>query len=358
MVVLLGYDQDPVRWRERHAAGETLDETPYGYELAREWCDVQWAQSQRESALVTRIRRRIAAKLGYDLVHAWRNRRLIREADIVWTHTEREHLAVAALPLRRRPAVIAQSVWLWDEWPEYSERRRRRVARLLRRHSAEITLSPVNAALSAASVPGRRVAFVPFGTRTAVGPDDSPAADDTDRPTVFAPGNDVHRDWALLCAVAEKLPQVAFRVATRRAAALGLPWPSNVDARPSTVAELRELYAASSAVAVPLRANAHASGITVCIEALDAGKPLVVSRVGGIEAYVEGCAHLAAESDVTAFAAAIVAAVSERSPSSDVVRERGLTQEDYVRRFVRLTRALLDDEWDDAVTALAAVPRP
>src|SRR3954453_13354789 len=59
VVVLLGHDQDPVRWRERHAAGETLDETPYGYDLASEWCEIGWARSHSEHPVVARVRRRV-----------------------------------------------------------------------------------------------------------------------------------------------------------------------------------------------------------------------------------------------------------------------------------------------------------
>lgn len=361
VVVLLGHDQDPQQWRKRYAAGETLDETPYGYEYAQRWCDVVWATSHPESRLIRRVRGRIAAWLGYDLVHAWRNRRIISEADIVWTHTEREHLAVAALPMRRRPPVIAQSVWLWDRWSSFSPRRRNRLSRLLRRHAVEITLSPVNARISDEAVPGRRVAFVPFGTRVAVDASRPPSvAADAQRRWVLAPGNDVHRDWPLLRDVAVLLPDVSFRVATARPAARALDWPSNAEVGPGTVPELRRLYAECAAVAVPLRANAHASGITVCIEAMGAARPLVATDVGGLDAYLEGCAHLVSEGDAAAFAAAISRAVEEIAPSAgpDAVVDRGLTHEDYVLRLVRLTRALLDGTWDSAVTAVDRVPAP
>ena len=359
VVILLGYDQDPVRWRQSHAAGETLDETPYGYERAQEWCDLVWARSHPESRMATRVRRAIAARLGYDLVHAWRNRRLLRSADAVWTHTEREHLAVAALWMRRRPPVIAQTVWLWDTWPSLSMLRRRHLARLLRRHTVEVTLSPVNAAISRAAVPGRQVEFVPFGTRVAAVAEPSDPAPRA-RPMVLAPGNDIHRDWPLLRDVAETLPDIDFRVATGRASARALDWPQNAIVGPATVAELRELYAQCAVVAVPLRENAHASGITVCLEALGARKPLVASGVGGIDAYLDGCARLVVGGDDDAFARAIVAAVDDPARASGVeeISARGLTQEDYVRRFVRLTRSILNHEANAAVSALAPVPAP
>ena len=355
--ILLGYDQDPDHWRRRYVAGETLDETPYGYELASEWCDLTWARSHEESPLVGRFRRRIAARLGFDIVHAWRNRRMLRDSDVVWTHTEREHLAVAALPFRRRPRIVAQSVWLWDSWSGLSSRRRRRVARLLRRQTVEITLSPDNAQISREAVPGREVAFVPFGTRVDTQPKGTESTGG--RPLILAPGNDVHRDWTLLRDVAERLPEITFRVATRRAAALALDWPPNADVGLATVSELGRLYAECSAVAVPLRANSHASGVTVCLEALGARRALVATDVGGLSAYFTGTAALVPASDVASFAHAISEVVERKTPpDEEILVKRGLTQQDYVWRLVHLTRAVMDGTWDESITALERVPRP
>lgn len=358
VVVLLGYDQDPVRWRERHARGETSDVTPYGYELAQEWFDVEWGRSHPESALTTRVRRRLAAALGYDIVHAWRNRRVLRGADVVWTHTEREHLAVAALPRRRPRVVVAQSVWLWDQWGRFSARRRRHYVRLLSRQAVEITLSPSNADVSNREVPGRRVMFVPFGTQTAK--PEVPDGPGRSRPLVLAPGNDVHRDWQLLRDVASELPMVDFRVATRRPAALALSWPPNADVRPADADELRRLYRECAVVAIPLTENVHASGVTVGIEALGANRALVATRVGGLDTYFDGEATLVSAHDVAAFSSAVEdAARSPRSRSgAEALVHRGLRQRDYVLRFVHLTRALLGGPWDPSISVIGPVPEP
>ncbi len=359
VVILLGYDQDPVRWRSRFDAGRTLDVTPYGYELAEQWCEVTWARSHPESAFTRRVRLRAMRLLGFDLVHAWRNRRLLRAADVVWAHTEREHLAVAALPLPRPQRVVAQSVWLWDEWSSYSRRRQRRTARLLHRLRVEYTLSPANAQASTQRVTGRRVQFLPFGTQVAGTA--APADVVAERPPlVLAPGNDVHRDWPLLMEVARALPDVHFRVATNRASALALDWPANASVGPADADELRELYAGCAAVAVPLRPNLHASGVTVCLEAIGAGRPLVVTDVGGVGVYVDGAAELAAMGDVAAFTVAIRNAItgSVPTPGSDFLERRGLTQRDYVLRFVRASIALATGQPDATISAFASVPAP
>jgi hypothetical protein len=58
--------------------------------------------------------------LGVDLLHACRNRVGMLNSDAIWTHTEREHLAVSLLlklwRKTKRPRLIANSVWLADHW--------------------------------------------------------------------------------------------------------------------------------------------------------------------------------------------------------------------------------------------------
>ena len=118
---------------------------------------------------MARVRRALAARLGTDVVHAWRNRALLGSADVVWTHTEREHLAVglvrATLPRRRRPAVLAQSVWLWGRWDALGRARRRRCAGVLRGPAVAAVLG-VAAEVSQYVLAGRhmRRADVPWST--------------------------------------------------------------------------------------------------------------------------------------------------------------------------------------------------
>ncbi len=78
----------------------------------------------------------LAGRFGFDMVHAWRNRRVLFAADVVWTHTEVEHLAVSFLqkliPRYRHTRMLAQTIWLWDRWPELSRARRQLYTWLLR----------------------------------------------------------------------------------------------------------------------------------------------------------------------------------------------------------------------------------
>jgi hypothetical protein len=134
------------------------DLTPYGYDLAGDRFDMVWSVAAPEGRLGRALRVRIANALGFDLVHAWRNRTLLFRADVIWTHTEREHLAVALLQRFRRRSrrvpVLAQSVWLWDAWQTWGAPRRALVGWLLRTHPVEAVHSARNRDVSRRAVPG------------------------------------------------------------------------------------------------------------------------------------------------------------------------------------------------------------
>lgn len=362
IVIVLNADQDVVAWQEKYRRGEVLDATPYGYDRAESDAELFWARSAAESDRMRRLRVSAAGRLGFDLVHVWRNRRLIRTADVIWTHTEREHLAVAMLQALRRPSrrvpVLAQSVWLWDAWATWPWWRRRLVARLLRVHGFEAVHSAVNREISDVAVPGRRVAVLPFGSAS---PFDRSAAESlpVTPPLVLAVGNDADRDWATLAEAGARAPGVYLRVASTSRRARSISWPANTTVAPAdSRADLVALYSAASVIVVPLRENKHASGATACIEALGAGRPLIVTEAGGIESYVSGAACLVPPADARALATAILAAAEGGvpAPPKDAAERRGLGQADYVARYMLVTHWLLGSQgWDESISAFAPI---
>ncbi|WP_297083023.1 glycosyltransferase [uncultured Demequina sp.] len=349
VAVIVRYGLNPDAWRERHAAGEVVDATPYGYDLADGDVSLEWSRDHAEAAPARWMRHGVRRALGFDFVHVWRNRDVIRRADAVWTHTEREHLAVALLSSirRRRYAAlsVAQTVWMWDEWHRYSRARRAVYRRLLHRHAVEVVHSRVNRDISDEAVPGRRVLRVPFGTHLA--PVSTPPGPRTGAPRVLVVGNDRHRDWALLSEVASLVPEAAFTIVTLSPAVQSIDWPSNVTITSMTQADIiNRAYAESSIVAVPLLANAHVSGCTVTIEGMSAGLPVVATDTGGNDEYLAGSTStLVPVGDAAAFAAALRTALDSpaETPDPSVAARRGLSQRDYVARFVAITRALLAD---------------
>src|ERR1700757_4215909 len=96
--VLLGHDFGANSWQRKHALGlipGLNDRLAYGYYRAagRGW-SIEYSQDKDESRFGRVGRLALRKLLGFDLIHVWRNRRALWTADIVWTHTELEHLGV------------------------------------------------------------------------------------------------------------------------------------------------------------------------------------------------------------------------------------------------------------------------
>lgn len=357
VLVMLPHGLDVRHWRRRFHQGDVLDETPYGYGAAGDAFDLRWSVDHRETRFARLARRAIVHAVGADLVHVWRNRALFRGTDVVWTHTEDEHLAIGLLRNRLGEfRLLAQTVWLWDRWPHLTSLRRTVLRRLLARADVEVVLSRVNREVGAAAVPARRIVRVPFGTETL---DDAQPA--VPRRMIFAPGNDRDRDWAVLLGAARLLPDVEFLIASAS------PFFTPAVRLPPNVRRERRLgreavaaaYREAAAVVVPLRPNSHASGVTVAIEALARGCPLVVSDVGGLDEYVGGCDGAMVPPDDPAALAAAIRPLADDPHRSDRNRalpvERGLTQQDYVRRIELLSRFLLDGRWNPAIEEFTPV---
>ncbi|ODT11911.1 MAG: hypothetical protein ABS61_01720 [Microbacterium sp. SCN 70-18] len=349
MAVIVRYGLNATAWRARHERGEVADATPYGYHFAEPGLSLEWSVDRPEGRISHSWRMFVRRVLGFDFVHVWRNRAIIARSDVVWTHTEREHLAVGALkvlfPRRYTARTVAQSVWLWDMWAQMSAPRRALFTRLLRAHDVEVVLSRINRDASSTAVPGRRIVRVPFGTHFASPPDPSDARPSESTPArVLVIGNDRHRDWPLMARVARRLPEVDFDIISLSEEARGAHWPTNVAVRSIPQREILErAYTEATIVALPLRPNLHASGCTVAIEAVSAGLPVVATDTGGIDEYLEGSgAALVPVGDEDAFVAALASAVRAGARTDhSVASRRGLSGADYVARLALITHALL-----------------
>ncbi|MEQ8964384.1 MAG: glycosyltransferase [Azospirillaceae bacterium] len=348
------------RWAERHARGLTAEATPYGYHRAREHgiAPVFSVDPPTGKALSV-LRSALLRAAGMDLVHVWRNRARIADADIVWTHTEREHLAVLALQragLAARRPVIAQSVWLFEHWERLSGLRRAAYRALLRRAAALTTLSPVNRDVARRALGRADVAMIPFGIDPALFDGLARPVDggEQGRPArLLGIGNDRDRDWRTFADALAAAPDLAVEaeILTPRAEALArrLPDDPRLTCRKASLAEVREAYAAADIAVLPLRPNRHASGVTVLLEAVAAGVPVIATATGGLDAYLDAAAVTWVEpgdQDDLARAVAVLLADPERrrrqaEAARRQVAERGLTSADYVAAHCTLTRRLL-----------------
>lgn len=141
-------------------------------------------------------------------------------------------------------------------------------------------------------IPVERLRLIPFHADTRFWRPRPDVAEDAHQ--VSAAGLE-WRDYPTLLQAAERLPETQFPLAAAS------PWskhtnetetrtmPANVSARRYEYGELRELYASSALVAVPLYENDFQAGITAILEAMACGKPVVVTRTQGqTDAIIEG----------------------------------------------------------------------
>ena len=366
--VHLDNGRSPSTWAKAHESRRVLEEWPYGYQFAREHVTLRYSRDTEESRPARFLRRGLCRVFGFDLLHAARNLDGLREAEVIWTHTEHEHLAIAVLRKLRlvpRVPVIGQSIWLWDSWRQFGPTRRRLHLWLL----AEIDLHTTHSAHNAqdASRALEETALViPFGIEPTFTVPPRPAARPGNPIQVVAPGNDRDRDWSLLAEVARSHPDIAVRVLSSRLRARRLVSRSVPNFSVTRVNDTRELiseYHRADVVAVPLRLNRHASGLTVAFESLQAGRPLVITRTGGVDEYLREHAWYAEIGDLDSFVGAIRSAAPTAADDEAMSRRRahiaarGLTARDYGLRHVLLTdRVLRRSPVHDSMSVSAFAP--
>ena len=354
--VHLAYGFGPTRWRRLWQEGTLLGinhDNAYGYAQALEMgCALTVSTDHEEQRLSRLIRLGLRALLGFDLVHAWRNRKAIAAADAVWTHTESQSLPVLLILSRqksaKRPVTIAQTVWLVDDWERIAALRRKLYHALLRRADILSFLSPLAAEKAKRLFSGPEIAFLHYGIKADLVPLRSRAADDR-RLRILSLGNDRHRDWATLIAAVENAPDWTLKIVTRANLSKLLANVPQVHVeRPGTNAELMRLFDWADGVVVCLGENLHASGITVIQEAVTQGIPVICTNTGGLSAYfgedevwyVPPHAPQAVRQAIAMLAQSPALAL-EKARRAQQRMASGLNSRTYVAAHVALSRRLL-----------------
>lgn len=288
--VHLAQNKDVNVWREAWAAGKLVginDETPYGYGRANAMgCIINFSKNHSTNLSTKLLRVVLRGILGFDIVHAWHQRREFGRSDIIWTHTESQFLAAAAILLltRQRTKLLGQVVWLMDKWDRLSIFHKWLYRHLIARTTIMTFLSPDNHRAASLLFPKSIVKVVPFGIPT-----------ESTKPVKFfsgktlnilALGNDMHRDWKTLVNAVAGDAQMRLTILSGSAPRHLMKYGNNIEIRAAkSNVELYREFENADIICVPLKSNLHASGITVIQEAILYGIPVVATATGGLDLY-------------------------------------------------------------------------
>jgi glycosyltransferase involved in cell wall biosynthesis len=354
------------RWKDGKILGVN-EPLPYGYYRADTMgCAVRHSEDRHEAALGKLFRLGIRAILGFDLIHAWRNFDGIRSADVVWTHTESQFLSILLLlqstPRARRPKLIAQSVWVFDQWHGFSALKQRLLSRLIKQADVLAAHSPENLAVAKRLFPEVRSELVLFGI--AADTKITPALRSVKKPlSIISLGNDTYRDWNLLIDAISSQQDWTLKIASQKIKLSSIGNAANVEVvRLKANDELFALYQWADVLVLAIKPNLHASGITVIQEAALQGIPVICSNTGGLRAYFSDTeVYFVPPQDATALRNAIHYLADHPDVRLTLAQKaqarmgpNGLSSEAFVRRQVDIARDLLALDRDRAPAAPSA----
>ena len=353
--VHLAYGYGGCSWERRWKEGKIIgvnEPLPYGYYRAESMgCSVTHSQDDPENALTRFFRLGIRAVLGFDLIHAWRNFEGIRNADVVWTHTESQFLAILLLlqstPRNRRPKLIAQSVWLFDQWHKFFAPKRWLLSGLIRQADILTVHSPENLAVARRLFPTVRSELVLFGI--AADAKTTPTLHPVKRPlNIVSLGNDEHRDWGLLIKAVRNEPGWTLKIASQKISRASVGTAAEI-VRPQTNDQLLALYRWADLLVLAIKPNLHASGITVIQEAALQGVPVICTDTGGLRAYFSDTqVQFVPPQNATALRLAIRGLANDAEARLTFAQKaqarmgsKDLSSESFVRQHVEISKDLL-----------------
>jgi glycosyltransferase involved in cell wall biosynthesis len=341
------YHYDVTLWRDRFRKGLVADETPYGFHLAQTpGCNVVFGRP-RGSSIVARVFQRL---LGFDLIHVWRNWDLVSSSDVVWTVTEKESLSVLFISWLRGtdpPKLIANNIWLFNEWESLSPIHKSLYGKLLKRVSVVAVHSRHCIPVIRRTIPGADVRLVYFGVSSDSFPLTPPRERrEPGRLRIFAAGGDKTRDWETLLKAFGNDDRFEVRLAVTRLTLDLTPYRNVKAPKLDSIPQFHESYRWADFVVVPMVENLY-SGITVALEATALGAAVISSDTGGVPTYFkpgevvfvppgnpDALRQAALDTDLDARRA-----MAERAQRRYV--ENDYTSAGHARRYLALSREIL-----------------
>jgi len=220
-------------------------------------------------------------RVGFHLKQAWRLRGAIRKADVVLATADSSGLPVLLLQvlgLTRTPVVYC-SIGLAETFGQPFGLVYALYRKLLKRaaHIVVYAQPEVEQLATMFGVPREKISFVPFGVESEFFTGEVEPAN---RPLAF--GLDHRRDWPTFFAAAAGM-STTIDVITNTDLIRGQAVPRNVEiADPVPVDVLRDHLLAASFVVLPVEQNAYSGATISLLQAMAAGKAVIVSRTEAI----------------------------------------------------------------------------
>lgn len=316
--ITIGYprESDVRHWEYRNARGEVPGRWPYGLDGFIRYADTVRVAEYDPPPVVPRLARRlgVGGRLRTGTCRADQSGRRVL---FTWD----EHLAHRAAAFRPANDRFTGVIWLTDRMKGRLDRFDRSLLRTLRENSGLFVLSrpQVDLLSDAVGQDGPPVSFVRFGVDAQF----FGYASYPEKPLVLSVGGDRDRDpgtlFAALADVRARFPAAEILVQSSS----NLTPPVGVTlVRHFTHAELRAAYSRASAVVIATRSNLHASGMTVSLEAMATGRPVVITDSPGMSDYVmNGESGFTVRSgDASALSEAVVGLLHEPSAAAAMGR--------------------------------------
>ncbi|WP_026356700.1 glycosyltransferase family 4 protein [Mycobacterium sp. 141] len=311
-------------WQTRHALGEVPDASPYGFhKLAEHGIEVTFGEKtfSRPAARLADIVRRQTG--GVDILEGatQARSRLRRNTDVVLAYDERTGIPASLTGSSRRYApVLLGAGWLTTRAAAPKVHAVLAARALPRAGAVWAQCAPVLPVLGREwGVASSRLHFVPMGI-------DADFYCRQPMPSqsnvVVSAGEDRYRDHDLLVSAVKMVrdvrPDVWLELATLLP--VGVPDDLGVVHRARLFGKIRDLYRKAAVVAIALKPTLSGSGLTVALEAMASGRPVVMTKNPGVGDYVEHgvTGLLVPPNDVDAFAAAVAELLADPSRCAEM----------------------------------------
>lgn len=268
---------DVSKWKERHESGDVPSRWPYGLDQFTNRIKSSYLNVDHPSRLVS-----VTGRIAPTMLRAVLSRRSPgRQIGLTWDENTARSMSILH-PNREMYTGVIWTPDLLAAEPKGSFSRTRQILRSMTGIwvLSKAQVAPMQNFLGKGGPP---VHLVRFGVDEKFY---TPAPYPT-VPCVVSAGGDRHRDpqalFEVLSRVKAEMPEAQIIVQTKSE----LPAPNGVTkVRSLSHREVRDLYARASVVAVATRPNLHGSGMTVALEGMATGRPVVVSGTHGMDDYV------------------------------------------------------------------------